>query len=157
METIFYCKILWQSCSIQVQGVSHFFSSTLYCISLCPPLPQFHFEENLTENHSSYICKQIIPHILALDGGLKISQAQLCTFIRGCHATFLVKNTLFKGEVAWQPLKELQICSSSILDPPTKGIQMRYCLSFYYHNFWRNERLCQKMMISYSKNGHFMT
>ena len=44
--------------------------------------------------------KQMIPHFLALDVGVVISQAQLCTFIRGCHATFLVKNTLFKGKLA---------------------------------------------------------
>ena len=72
----------------------------------------------------------MIPHFLALDVGVKISQAQLCTYIRDCHATFLVKNTLFKGEVAWQPLKELQICSSSILDPPTTAFKWDIvCLS----------------------------
>ena len=74
--------------------------------------------------------KQMIPHFLALDVGLKISQAQLCSSIRGCHATFLVKNTLFKGEVAWQPLKELQSCSSSILVPPTRAFKWGIvCLS----------------------------
>ena len=68
--------------------------------------------------------------ILAPDVGLKISQAQLCSSIRDCHATFLVKNTIFKGEVAWQPLKELQICSSSILDPPTRAFKWDIvCLS----------------------------
>ena len=30
---------------------------TLYCVNLRPPLPQFPFEEDLTENHSSYINK----------------------------------------------------------------------------------------------------
>ena len=49
----------------------------------------------------------MIPLFLALDVGVKISQAQLCTSIRDCHTIFLVKNTLFKGEVASQPLKEL--------------------------------------------------
>ena len=44
--------------------------------------------------------KQMIPHFLALDVGIKICQAQLFSSIRGCHATVLVKNTLFKGEVA---------------------------------------------------------
>ena len=67
--------------------------------------------------------EQLIPHFLALDVGLKKSQAQLCSPIMGCHATFLVKNTLFKGEVAWQPLKELQSCSSSILIPPTRAFK----------------------------------
>ena len=74
--------------------------------------------------------EQMIPHFLALDVGVKISQAQLCTSIRDCHATFLVKNTLFKGEVAWQPLKELQISSSSILEPPTRAFKWDIvCLS----------------------------
>ena len=74
--------------------------------------------------------KQMIPHFLALDVGVKICQAQLCSSIRGCHATFLVKNTLFKGEVAWQPLKELQSCSSSILVPPTRAFKWGIvCLS----------------------------
>ena len=58
---------------------------------------------------------QTIPHLNALAGGSKIPGEQLSSFFRGCHTTFLVKNTLFKGEVAWQPLKELQSCSSSIL------------------------------------------
>ena len=61
----------------------------------------------------------MISHFFAFDVGIKIPQAQLCTSIRGCHATFLVKNTLFKGEVAWQPLKELESYSSSIFVPPT--------------------------------------
>ena len=34
----------------------HFLINTLYCVSLCPPLPQFGFEEDLTENHLSYKC-----------------------------------------------------------------------------------------------------
>ena len=44
--------------------------------------------------------KQMIPHFLALDVGVKICQEQLCSSIRDDHATFLVKNTLFKEEVA---------------------------------------------------------
>ena len=44
--------------------------------------------------------KQMIPHFKGLDVGSKISQEQLCSFIRDDHATFLVKNTLFKEEVA---------------------------------------------------------
>ena len=72
----------------------------------------------------------MIPQFLVLDVDIKICQAQVCSSIRGCHATFLVKNTLFKGEVAWQPLKELQICSSSILDPPTRAFKWDIvCLS----------------------------
>ena len=67
--------------------------------------------------------KQMIPHFLVLDVGIIISQAQLCTSIRDCHATFLLKNTLFKREVAWQPLKELHSCSSSILIPVTRAFK----------------------------------
>ena len=44
--------------------------------------------------------EQMIPHFLAHDVGLKISQAQLCSSIKDEHATFHVKNTLFKEEVA---------------------------------------------------------
>ena len=74
--------------------------------------------------------KQMIPHILALDVVVKICQEQLCSSIRDDQATFLVKNTLFKGEVAWQPLKELQSCSSSILVPPTRAFKWGIvCLS----------------------------
>ena len=106
-----------------------FVASTLYCVSLCPPHPQCCFEEGLSENRSSYIL-QMIPHFLVLDVGVKICQAQLCSYIRGCHATFLVKNTLFKRKVAWQPLKELQICSSSILNPSTRAFKWSIvCLS----------------------------
>ena len=65
--------------------------------------------------------KKMIPHFFALDVGLKIAQAQLCSSIRGCHPTFLVKNTLFKGEVGWQPLKELESCSPSILVEPSRA------------------------------------
>ena len=65
----------------------------------------------------------MIPHFLALDVGFKNCQVQLCSSIRGCHATFLVKNTLFKGEVVCQPLRELQICFSSILEPHTRAFK----------------------------------
>ena len=44
--------------------------------------------------------KQMIPHFLALGVGVKIYQGQLYSSIRDDHATFLVKNTLFKEEVA---------------------------------------------------------
>ena len=44
--------------------------------------------------------KQMIPHLKGLDVGFKISQEQPFNFIRDDHATFLVKNTLFKEEVA---------------------------------------------------------
>ena len=60
--------------------------------------------------------KQMIPHFVALDVGFKIYQVQLCRSIRRCHRTFLLKSTLFKGEVAWQPLVEQQDCSPSTLE-----------------------------------------
>ena len=44
--------------------------------------------------------KQMILHFLALDVIVKICQEQLCSSIRDDHATFLVKKTLFKEEVA---------------------------------------------------------
>ena len=43
--------------------------------------------------------KKMIPNLKALDVGVKICQEQLCSFVRDDHATFLVKNTLFKEEV----------------------------------------------------------
>ena len=74
--------------------------------------------------------KQMILYLKALDVGIKICQEQPCISIRDDHATFLVKNTLFKEEVAWQPLKELESCSSSILNPPTRAFQWEIvCLS----------------------------
>jgi len=42
----------------------------------------------------------MIPRFLALDVGVKIFQEQLCSSIKDDHATFLVKNTLSKEEVA---------------------------------------------------------
>ena len=53
------------------------------------------FDRELLKLHG-----QKIPHISALDVWLKMSQAQLYSSIRDNHATFLVKNTLFKEEVA---------------------------------------------------------
>ena len=53
--------------------------------------------------------KQIIPHFVSLDVGSKICQVQQYSSIRGCHTTFLLRNTLFKGEVAWQPLSEYKM------------------------------------------------
>ena len=44
--------------------------------------------------------KQMIPHLKALDICINICQEQLFSSIRDDHATFLVKNTLFKEEVA---------------------------------------------------------
>ena len=59
----------------------------------------------------------MIPYFVALDVIFKICQAQLCSVIRDCHPTILLKNTLFEEEVAWQPLVEQECCSFSILEP----------------------------------------
>ena len=44
--------------------------------------------------------KQMIPHLNALDAGIKIYQEQLCSSIRDDQTTFVIKNTLSKEEVA---------------------------------------------------------
>ena len=77
---------------------------TLYIEIDDTPISTIIFEVDLSENHLSYINKWYLI-FLAFDIGVKISQVQVCTFIGSCHDTFLVENTLFKGEVAWQPLK----------------------------------------------------
>ena len=75
-----------------------------------------YFVKSGFEREPLMLDKQMIPHFKGIDVGVKICQEQLCSFIRVDHATFLVKNTLFKEEVAWQPLKELESCSPSILE-----------------------------------------
>ena len=65
----------------------------------------------------------MIPHFLALDVIFKIFEAQLCSSIRGCHTTFLLKNTLFKVEVVWQPLIKQEGCSPSMLEVCTKAFK----------------------------------
>ena len=59
-----------------------------------------YFVKSRFEREPLMIDKQTIPHFKGLDVGFKISQEQPCSFIRDDHATFLVKNTLFKEEVA---------------------------------------------------------
>ena len=65
--------------------------------------------------------KQMVPHFLAVEFGIEISQAQLCIFIRGCHATFLVKSVLFTWKFAWQPLTELHSCSWNTMKALTRA------------------------------------
>ena len=67
--------------------------------------------------------KQMIPHFKPLDVDFKLSQEQPCSSIRDDQTTFLVKNTLFKEEVAWQPLRKLQCCSPSLLEPSTRAFK----------------------------------
>ena len=105
----------------------------LHCRSYVPTYSSSGFEyfaKSGIELEPLMLDKHMIPHYRSLDVGFKISQEQLCSFIRDCHANFLLKNTIFKGEVAWQPLKELRSCSSSILIPPTRAFKWGIvCLS----------------------------
>ena len=89
----------------------------------------------------------MIPLFLALDVGSKICQAQLCSSIRGCHATFFLKNTLFKEEVAWQPLREQQSCSPSMLDPWIRAFKCG--IVYFLPSF------LVKILVVISKNVHF--
>ena len=59
-----------------------------------------HFVKSGFERESLLLDNQMIPHFRGLDVAFKISQEQPCSFIRDGHATFLVKNTLFKEKVA---------------------------------------------------------
>ena len=90
----------------------------------------------------------MIPHFVALDASLQISQAQLCSYIRDCHTTFLLKNTLFKEEVVWQPLIEQESCSFSILEPLTRAFKWSIV------GLSTNYQLLKKLVVM-SKNVHF--
>ena len=94
---------------------------TLLRICSTPSFPIFNLSR--FEREPLKLHKQMTPYFLALDVGSKISQAQLCSFIRGCHTTFLLKNTLFKEEVAWQPLIKQEGCSPSMLEVCTKAFK----------------------------------
>ena len=59
-----------------------------------------YFVKSEFEKEPLMLDKQIIPHFKLLDVGSKISQEQPCSSSRNDYATFLVKNTLFKEEVA---------------------------------------------------------
>ena len=59
-----------------------------------------YFAKSEFEREPLMLDKQIIPHFNALDVSIKSCEEQLCSSIRDDHATFLVKNTLFKEEVA---------------------------------------------------------
>ena len=58
-----------------------------------------HFVKSGFEREPLMLEKQMIPHLKGLDVGFKMFQEQSCSSIREDHATFLVKNTLFKEEV----------------------------------------------------------
>ena len=101
--------------------------------------------------------KQMISHLKALDVAVKIYQKQLCSFIRDDHATFLVKDTLFKEEVAWQPLKELESCSPSILEPLSRAfIWGIVCLSIIIGcgEIKDNVKKCQSYVVKTDIFGH---
>ena len=55
-----------------------------------------YFVKSEFERELLMLDKQMIPHFLALDVSVKICQEQLSNSIRDDHATFLVKNALFK-------------------------------------------------------------
>ena len=59
-----------------------------------------YFVKSGFEREPLMLDKQMIPHFKPLDVASKISQEHLCSSIREDHATFLVKITLFKEEVA---------------------------------------------------------
>ena len=65
--------------------------------------------------------KQMIPHFLALDVGVKICQAQLCSSIRGCHTTSPLKSVFFTRKVAWQHLIKLHSWAWDILTPTSRA------------------------------------
>ena len=97
------------------------FTYTLLRICSTPTFPIFNlsgFERELLKLH-----EEMIPYFVALDVGSKICQVQQYSSIRGCHTTFLLKSTLFKGEVAWQPLTERQGCSLCILEPHIRAFK----------------------------------
>ena len=58
-----------------------------------------YFVKSGFEREPLMLDKQMIPHFKGLDVGSKISQELPCSSVRDNHATFLVKNTLFKEEV----------------------------------------------------------
>ena len=59
-----------------------------------------YFVKSGFEREPLMLDKQMMPHLKGLDVCVKICQEQLCSFIRDDQATFLVKITLFKEEVA---------------------------------------------------------
>ena len=65
--------------------------------------------------------RQTIPHSNALVDGLQILGEQLCSFLRGCHATSSLKSVFFTRKVAWSSLIELHGCSWNILKPTSKA------------------------------------
>ena len=73
-----------------------------------------HFVNSGFEREPLMLDKQMIPHFKGLNVGFKISQEQLCSFIRNDHATFLVKNTLFTISGRGKPLIMPIPCPSRI-------------------------------------------
>ena len=67
--------------------------------------------------------RQTIPHLNALVDGSKILGEQLCSFLRGCHATSSLKSVFFTRKVAWSSLIELHGCSWNILEPTSRGLK----------------------------------
>ena len=82
-----------------------------------------YFVKSRFEREPLKLRKRMISHFVALDVGFKICQVQECSSIRSCHKTFLLKSTLFKGEVVWQPLTERQGFSLCILEPHIRAFK----------------------------------
>ena len=67
--------------------------------------------------------RQTIPHLNALVDGSKILGEQLCSFLRGCHATSSLKSVFFTRKVAWLSLIELHGCSWDVLEPTSRPLK----------------------------------
>ena len=67
--------------------------------------------------------RQTIPHLSALVGGFKILRDQLCSSLRGWHATSHLKIVFFTRKVAWLSLTELHGCSWDILKPTSRCLK----------------------------------
>ena len=87
-----------------------------------PSFPIFNLSE--FEREPLKLGKQMIPHFVALVVGSKICQVQLFSSIRGCHATFLLKDPLFKGEVTWQSHIEQKSCSPNTSEPLLRAFKL---------------------------------
>ena len=88
------------------------------------------FFDIITYCFKSYDSRKTNNTSIELASGSKIIEEQLCISFRGCHATSPLKIVFLTRKVVWQPLKELQSCSSSILVPPTRAFKWGIvCLS----------------------------
>ena len=80
-----------------------------------------YFVKSGFEREPLMLDEQMMPHLKGVDVDSKYLKNS--HVIRDDHATFLVKNTLFKEEAALQPLRKLQSCSPSILEPLSRAFK----------------------------------